>query len=74
TRFYDQEMTPEVLKEATEVIMAAITRQLEEIRGEKAPMRPYDPRRERIEQRRAMRAGEEGCLRARGEQEKRGDG
>ena len=37
SRFYDQEMTPELLKEATAVIMAAVTRQLEEIRGEKAP-------------------------------------
>jgi len=52
SRFYDKEMTPDLLKEATEVIMAAITRQLEEIRGEKAPETPYDPRRERIEQRR----------------------
>jgi 1-acyl-sn-glycerol-3-phosphate acyltransferase len=51
-RFYDQEMTAELLKEATEVIMAAITRLLEEIRGERAPETPYDPRRERIEQRR----------------------
>ncbi|MEV7202272.1 lysophospholipid acyltransferase family protein [Streptomyces griseoluteus] len=56
SRFYDREMTAEVLREATEVIMAAITRQLEEIRGEKAPAVPYDPRRERIEQRRRTRA------------------
>ncbi|MBP2051819.1 1-acyl-sn-glycerol-3-phosphate acyltransferase [Streptomyces griseochromogenes] len=56
SRFYDQEMTADLLKEATEVIMAAITRQLEEIRGEKAPETPYDPRRERIEQRRKTRA------------------
>ncbi|MET7681671.1 lysophospholipid acyltransferase family protein [Streptomyces sp. NPDC005423] len=49
--FYGREMTPELLKEATEVIMAAITRLLEEIRGEKAPDTPYDPRLERIEQR-----------------------
>ncbi|MDF3145877.1 lysophospholipid acyltransferase family protein [Streptomyces sp. T21Q-yed] len=55
-RFYDKEMTPELLKEATEVIMAAITRQLEEIRGEKAPETPYDPRQERIEQRRRTAA------------------
>ncbi|MHC0433359.1 lysophospholipid acyltransferase family protein [Streptomyces sp. O3] len=52
SRFYDQEPTPEVLKEATEVIMAAVTAQLEEIRGEKAPPLPYDPRQARIEQRR----------------------
>jgi hypothetical protein len=56
SRFYGQEMTPELLKEATEVIMAAITRLLEEIRGEKAPETRYDPRRERIEQRRRTRA------------------
>jgi len=56
SRFYGKEMTPELLKEATEVIMAAITRQLEEIRGEKAPETPYDPRRERIEQRRRTQA------------------
>jgi hypothetical protein len=36
--------------------MAAITRLLEEIRGEKAPAVPYDPRRERIEQRRRTEA------------------
>ncbi|MFG2545503.1 lysophospholipid acyltransferase family protein [Streptomyces sp. NPDC048594] len=52
SRFYDREMTAELLKEATEVIMAAVTGHLEEIRGEKAPRTPYDPRRERIEQRR----------------------
>jgi 1-acyl-sn-glycerol-3-phosphate acyltransferase len=50
--YYDREMTTDLLKEVTEVIMAAITRLLEEIRGEKAPDAPYDPRRERIEQRR----------------------
>ncbi|MFG3048225.1 lysophospholipid acyltransferase family protein [Streptomyces sp. NPDC048202] len=54
--FYGKEMTADVLREATEVIMAAVTRQLEEIRGEKAPAVPYDPRRERIEQRRRTRA------------------
>jgi 1-acyl-sn-glycerol-3-phosphate acyltransferase len=56
SRFYGKEMTADVLKEATEVIMAAITRQLEEVRGEKAPDTPYDPRRERIEQRRRTQA------------------
>ena len=50
--FYGREMTPDLLKEATEVIMAAITRLLEEIRGEKAPDKRYDPREVRIEQRR----------------------
>jgi 1-acyl-sn-glycerol-3-phosphate acyltransferase len=62
SRFYGKEMTAEVLREATEVIMAAVTRLLEEIRGEKAPATPYDPRRERIEQRRRTQAqsGHEG--------------
>ncbi|MFJ5264508.1 lysophospholipid acyltransferase family protein [Streptomyces sp. NPDC088387] len=52
SRFYGRDMSADVLKEATEVIMAAITHQLEQIRGEQAPTEPYDPRRERIEQRR----------------------
>lgn len=52
SRFYDQEPTPEVLREVTETIMAAVTELLEEIRGEKAPDTPYDPRRARLEQRR----------------------
>lgn len=55
-RFYGRKMTPELLQEATEVIMAAVTRQLEEIRGERAPGEPYDPQRERVEQRRRTRA------------------
>ncbi|MDW4904516.1 lysophospholipid acyltransferase family protein [Streptomyces sp. ADMS] len=58
TRFYDKEMNPDLLKEATEVIMAAVTRQLEEIRGERAPVTPYDPRPERSEQRRRTAAEE----------------
>ncbi|MEU6480612.1 lysophospholipid acyltransferase family protein [Streptomyces sp. NPDC047017] len=56
SRFYGREMTPDVLKEATEVIMASVTRLLEQIRGEKAPAVVYDPRRERIEQRRRTQA------------------
>ncbi|MFD9487061.1 1-acyl-sn-glycerol-3-phosphate acyltransferase [Streptomyces sp. NPDC059991] len=56
-RFYGKEPTPEVLREATEVIMAAITRQLEEIRGESAPAKPYDPRDVRAQLRRKA-AGE----------------
>lgn len=51
-------MSPDLLKEATEVIMAAITAQLEQIRGEKAPERPFDPRQVRIEQRKRTRAQE----------------
>jgi 1-acyl-sn-glycerol-3-phosphate acyltransferase len=52
SRFHGKEMTPEVLKETTEVIMDAITRQLEGLRGEKAPEVRYDPREVRLEQRR----------------------
>ncbi|MFF8833667.1 lysophospholipid acyltransferase family protein [Streptomyces sp. NPDC015131] len=58
SRFYGEEPTPEVLREATEVIMAAITSLLEEIRGEQAPVEPYDHRKARLEQRRKA-AGEE---------------
>ncbi|MDQ0774246.1 1-acyl-sn-glycerol-3-phosphate acyltransferase [Streptomyces aurantiacus] len=58
SRFYDKEMTAELLREATEVIMAAITTQLELIRGEKAPATRYDPRRVRREQRRRTREPE----------------
>jgi 1-acyl-sn-glycerol-3-phosphate acyltransferase len=69
SRFYDKEMTPDLLKEATEVIMAAITRLLEEIRGAKAPATPYDPRRERIEQRRRTQAQTQAKEEQREEQE-----
>ncbi|MFJ6570852.1 lysophospholipid acyltransferase family protein [Streptomyces sp. NPDC091292] len=58
SRFYDREITPDLLKEATEVIMAAITEQLEVLRGQKAPATPYDPRQVRIEQRRRAAAKE----------------
>ncbi|WP_037686144.1 lysophospholipid acyltransferase family protein [Streptomyces aureocirculatus] len=51
-RFYDKEMTPDLLKEATEAIMVAITELLEELRGEKAPQKRYDPREVRLAQRR----------------------
>ncbi|MFJ8233717.1 lysophospholipid acyltransferase family protein [Streptomyces sp. NPDC094448] len=57
SRFYDREPTPEVLREATEAIMSAITGLLEEVRGEKAPDRPWDHGKAREEQRRKA-AGE----------------
>lgn len=57
TRFYGLEPTPEVLREATEVIMAAISALLEGVRGEPAPPEPYDHRKARAEQRRKA-AGE----------------
>lgn len=40
-----QEITPALLREATERIMDAITRLLEDIRDESAPAERYDPRR-----------------------------
>lgn len=52
SRFYDKEPTPEILREVTETIMAAVTELLEEIRQEKAPETPYDPRKARLAQRR----------------------
>ncbi|MFF2773634.1 lysophospholipid acyltransferase family protein [Streptomyces sp. NPDC058052] len=57
SRFDGLEPTPEVLREATETIMAAITALLEEVRGEQAPAEPYDPRRARLEQRRKAAEG-----------------
>ncbi|MFC9428458.1 lysophospholipid acyltransferase family protein [Streptomyces sp. NPDC056987] len=58
SRFYDREITPELLREATEVIMAAITELLAEVRGEPVPAVSYDYRKAREEQRR--KAAEEG--------------
>jgi 1-acyl-sn-glycerol-3-phosphate acyltransferase len=40
----EQPLTPEVLREATDRIMDHVTRLLEEIRGEDAPGRRFDPR------------------------------
>ncbi|MFD5752888.1 lysophospholipid acyltransferase family protein [Streptomyces sp. NPDC127033] len=58
SRFYDREINPELLREATEVIMAAITELLAEVRGEPVPTVSYDYRKAREEQRR--KAAEEG--------------
>lgn len=41
---YDEPVTAEVLAEATERIMAALTAGVEELRGERAPAVRYDPR------------------------------
>ncbi|WP_405776759.1 lysophospholipid acyltransferase family protein [Streptomyces sp. NBC_00859] len=57
TRFYGKDPTPEVLKEATEAIMAAVTVLLEDLRGEQAPAEPYDHRKARAAERRKA-AGE----------------
>ena len=42
SKYQGQPIRGTVLREATADIMAAITRQLEELRGEKAPDTPYD--------------------------------
>ena len=39
-----RKLTPEVLRQATDRILDAITRELEDIRGEKAPAERFDPR------------------------------
>ncbi|MBD5787813.1 1-acyl-sn-glycerol-3-phosphate acyltransferase [Cellulosimicrobium terreum] len=44
---YDRPQDTATLREATSRIMAAITSQLEVIRGERAPAEPYDPRKNR---------------------------
>ncbi|GHJ36259.1 1-acyl-sn-glycerol-3-phosphate acyltransferase [Streptomyces sp. TS71-3] len=54
--YYEKDLTPELCKEVTEVIMAAVTAQLEVLRDAKAPAKPYDPREVRIEQRRKSAA------------------
>ncbi|WP_327295026.1 MULTISPECIES: lysophospholipid acyltransferase family protein [unclassified Streptomyces] len=56
-RFYGKDPTPEVLREATEAIMAAVTALLEDLRGEQAPTEPYDHRKARAAERRKA-AGE----------------
>jgi len=45
---YDRPITTEVLREATDRIMAALTGVLEELRGERAPSERFDPRRHGI--------------------------
>ncbi|MEU0279546.1 lysophospholipid acyltransferase family protein [Streptomyces sp. NPDC088147] len=58
-RYYGRDITPELLREVTEVIMAAITELLSELRGEPVPTAAaYDHRKARAEQRR--KAAEEG--------------
>ncbi|QHC25279.1 lysophospholipid acyltransferase family protein [Streptomyces sp. GS7] len=53
--FYGKEPTAEVLRAVTEAIMAAITAQLAEVRGEPAPAEPFDYRKEIARERRAAR-------------------
>lgn len=53
--YYDKEPTAEVLRQVTEAIMAAITEQLAQLRGESAPAEPFDPRKALARERRAAR-------------------
>lgn len=46
----DQKLTPDVLREATNRIMDAITRELEDIRGATAPAERFDPRARGVKQ------------------------
>jgi 1-acyl-sn-glycerol-3-phosphate acyltransferase len=55
SEFYGKEPTAEVLRVVTERIMAAITEQLAELRGEKAPPEPFDYRKVIAQERRAAR-------------------
>ncbi|WP_043266279.1 lysophospholipid acyltransferase family protein [Streptomyces sp. CT34] len=55
SEFYGKEPTAEVLRAVTEAIMAAITAQLAEVRGEPAPAEPFDYRKEIARERRAAR-------------------
>ncbi|MGC5344487.1 lysophospholipid acyltransferase family protein [Streptomyces sp. DT24] len=57
SRFHDREPTAEVLRAVTDTIMAAVTAQLEEVRGEKAPAEPYDHRKARAAQSRRAAEG-----------------
>ena len=45
SRFYGQEPTGELMREVTDVIMAAVSDLLAELRGEPAPAERFDPRR-----------------------------
>ncbi|WP_432094301.1 lysophospholipid acyltransferase family protein [Streptomyces sp. bgisy100] len=61
--YYGMEPTADVLRAATDTIMAAITEQLAEVRGEPAPAEAYDHRTARAEQRqktRQLKAEEQG--------------
>ncbi|MFE7662972.1 lysophospholipid acyltransferase family protein [Streptomyces celluloflavus] len=53
--FYGQEPTAEVLRAVTDTIMAAVTAQLAEVRGEPVPAEPYDHRKVIARERRVAR-------------------
>jgi 1-acyl-sn-glycerol-3-phosphate acyltransferase len=50
TDLYDKPLTGAVLRQATDRIMAALTAQLEQIRGEQAPIERFDPRKHGLPQ------------------------
>jgi 1-acyl-sn-glycerol-3-phosphate acyltransferase len=45
--YYGLDPTPDVLREVTDVIMAAISAQLSELRGKPAPAVRFDPRKQK---------------------------
>ena len=47
SEFYGQDPTPDVLRQATDIIMAAVSEQLAELRGEPAPAERFDPRKQK---------------------------
>ncbi|TJZ46185.1 1-acyl-sn-glycerol-3-phosphate acyltransferase [Streptomyces piniterrae] len=53
--FYGKEPTAEILRAVTDTIMAAVTEQLAELRGEPAPAEPFDYRKVIARERRAAR-------------------
>jgi hypothetical protein len=55
--FAGQELTSEVLRAATAVIMGDVTRLLAELRGEEPPAVPFDPRVDQLGDRTAEQAG-----------------
>ncbi|MEV0265300.1 lysophospholipid acyltransferase family protein [Streptomyces sp. NPDC050617] len=59
SEYYGQEPTAEVLRQATDTIMAAITELLAELRQEPAPAEPYDHKQARAEARRKAQHGKE---------------
>jgi 1-acyl-sn-glycerol-3-phosphate acyltransferase len=45
--YYGSDPTPDVLKEVTDIIMAAVAEQLSVLRGEPAPAERFDPRKQK---------------------------
>ncbi|MEU2790769.1 lysophospholipid acyltransferase family protein [Streptomyces sp. NPDC007100] len=55
SEFYGKEPTADVLRAVTEKVMAAVTGQLAELRGEPAPAEPFDHRKDAVRRSRARR-------------------